>query len=68
MEWISVKDRSPEEGYYLGYIGKNNIYPIGVHILYYHADYKRWDTSSHHNVPVTHWMPLPSPPEEAHNG
>lgn len=56
-EWISVRDRLPEEnGDYLvalddGYIG----------VTWYSADegFDLWADAGE----VTHWMPLPEPPE-----
>lgn len=66
MEWISVKDRLPEEG---------------VLVLRYGNDVKKFDvdyiiTFDHPHEPyiwarllvdeylkVTHWMPLPEPPK-----
>lgn len=58
-EWISVKDKLPANG---------------NKVLYYDANYKKIDCSLYdydcfmetsrafHNV--THWMPLPEPPNE----
>ena len=63
-EWVSVKDRLPEEsGYYLVFadIGRSEV-------LSYSKKYKAFnafdDSYSESNViPVTHWMPLPNPPK-----
>jgi len=76
-DWISVKDRLPEEhGYdaYLVYLDIGHVmiadfYPE-EHEKYYKQDESYWDSRdstdmcdllSHH---VTHWMPLPEPPKE----
>ena len=64
QEWISVKDRLPEEsGYYLVFenIGRSEVLP-------YSKKYKAFnafdDSYSESNViSVTHWMPLPQPPK-----
>lgn len=62
--WISVKDRLPEEsGYYLVFadIGRSEV-------LSYSKKYQAFnafdDSYSERNViPVTHWMPMPMPPD-----
>ena len=75
-QWISVKDRLPEEGVWvLGYylIYENNIYDVGVVKRFVHtwAEANIWLTN-HKNGPltyeevdsITHWQPLPAPPKE----
>lgn len=69
MEWISVKDRLPEDfGQYLGYIkayGKewieevsfNNFNWIVIHYQLYTNDF------AYMYCNITHWMPLPDPPK-----
>jgi hypothetical protein len=54
MEWISVDDRLPEEDKPIIVFGKDGaeIYS-GFHVMDFNNYYKD----------VTHWMPLPSPPE-----
>ena len=70
-EWISVKTRLPE---------KNQVCLIYIP-GFYHAEIKKvvdidfgtWDgtefqwclTGIYENETITHWMPLPEPPEEA---
>ena len=62
-DWISVKDRLPEKtGSYLvfrniGY-GKQ-FFSIGIRLFYEQAPEAFTMDKS-----VTHWMPLPDPPEE----
>lgn len=60
QEWISVKDRMPEE---------DNRVLVWLGVKLY--DYTRIDTDRLHNgrwirwgKDVTHWMPLPNPPKE----
>lgn len=62
-EWISVKDRLPEEykGKYLCYIPG---YGIGVASYFKYAVWNgRWSLMGF-SVKVTHWMPLPQQPKE----
>ena len=69
-QWISVEDRLPEawkdeDGVLVNYM----IYTpeFGADIGNYHAMAKRWLCMA---IPctVTHWMPLPEPPEEGEHG
>jgi len=60
MKWISVDDRYPEEyGIYLCYFSD------GVIETFYFGDnsedFQLWGV---HNALVTHWMPLPDPPNK----
>jgi hypothetical protein len=60
-EWISVKDRLPEDGeYVLAYVKKS-----GSHIMYYSKSNKSWGMSGMLCgwIP-SFWQPLPSPPKE----
>ena len=63
MDWINVKDRLPEEnGSYLTYRGEG--YSAGPRI-----DRKRFTNGvwsrKRCEGKITHWMPLPEPPEES---
>lgn len=64
--WISVKDRLPEEsGYVLVHCSEPKGYIRGVQ---YSAKNKAFNASDDSNAEsaftdVTHWMPLPEPPE-----
>lgn len=72
MEWISVKDRLPDEeciavGYNnrmaIGYIGKDDESDTGY--AAYEIFITIGDHTSYHDIvlcDVTHWMPLPKPP------
>lgn len=62
MEWISVKDKLPEPGKkVLGY--RPSMYYKFVQTVYYagRAWENGYDLSG--NFVITHWMPLPEPPE-----
>lgn len=57
-EWISVKDRLPEESErVLVCRGKDAGYPTLDTDRFCGEQWVRWRNS------VTHWMPLPEPPE-----
>lgn len=60
--WISVKDRLPDECTHVLVYGE-----FGVSMAFLYGDNKHWyiaDTEDWDEVrEVTHWMPLPEPPE-----
>ncbi len=60
--WVDAKKRLPEEaGRYLIYakaVKKN-----GITIAYYDPEMGWWLVSSLNIRDITHWMPLPKPPE-----
>ncbi|GAG11897.1 unnamed protein product [marine sediment metagenome] len=66
MDWISVKDKLPEDcKNVLCYIKdiECKFYGEG----YYYESIKHWylrKTRTNGNYEVTHWMPLPEPPKE----
>lgn len=60
--WIPVSDRLPErEGYYLT-VDKPEYVGAYVNVHKFSAG------TFHGFFPITHWMPLPEPPEEGGNG
>ena len=66
MNWISVKNRLPaEDGFYL--VGGGDERGRLVTILYYDSQSKKCKGHGAERVydvsDVTHWMPLPKPPE-----
>ena len=74
--WISVKDRLPEIDiddpkpvpvlvYEYGYIGVGQ---YGARSKYFDHFAKEFSVDGEASTGVTHWMPLPSPPEEETNG
>ncbi len=61
MEWISVKDRLPEEDIVLTYDG----FTIrSAEILYEDENEIVWLDGGVCFSNVTHWMPLPEPPKQ----
>ena len=73
-EWISVEDRLPEndnEVYIYPEVELQNYHNSG----YYCPNKKEWTIIEYnqygcdsYNPSPTHWMPLPSPPQEQDNG
>lgn len=71
-EWISVKERVPEDGVpvlitYLGYYDNRPYCDAIANIR--NGDWGWYEAAGEDNdevvrVTITHWMPLPSPPEE----
>lgn len=57
-EWISVKDRLPRNSNTVLCVTKNG----RPFVSKYNYAWSRWAVSG--SVKVTHWMPLPEPPEE----
>ena len=66
MEWISVKDRLPEEGVPVLVTGvvKKGDHPYLVDYIY-KDDWFWWPMNYNRTrgFVITHWMPLPEPPE-----
>lgn len=70
-KWISVKERLPEyKTAVLGYglrskkYGETDKFPA-AHVVYTRGEDEGWFTFwNNEYVAVTHWMPLPQPPEE----
>ena len=62
-QWISVKDRLPEdEEMKLIATWHKNV----MKIAYYNQEIKSWVSNGYElwDVTVTHWMPIPEPPKE----
>ncbi len=68
-EWISVKDRLPDEsGRYL-VANFEHDYVAVLHFSMRHGMFNSFDefspmAASDRAIPITHWMPLPEPPEK----
>jgi hypothetical protein len=73
MEWISIKDRLPEdEELVVIFNGSDDEYPIltaklsspGPNGTWYEPIHHEWDIDFKF---VSHWMPLPKPPNQEKN-
>ena len=72
MEWISVKDKLPETGHIYCVVAYSfNGMPWGYDVSRYwqpvNMKRKIWELEFANTLPikVTHWIPLPNPPEES---
>ena len=65
-EWISVKDRLPDaEGRYIVYAQNLTGYePLENPVFVALFAFGEWIFDKWGDNRVTHWMPLPAPPEE----
>lgn len=64
-EWISVKDRLPDErDYYLCHLSDANGQKV-FRVNFFICEKDGFGKSGKFDGPVTHWMPLPEPPEAA---
>jgi len=64
MEWISVEDRLPDNERRVAIVYKykdSNI--VKTYIGEYNPFEKRW-INTLDDITITHWMPLPKPPEQ----
>ena len=64
MEWISVEDKLPENRKYVLFWDGKDVYFGSRH---YTSDGFKWfghNDESINEVFISHWMPLPKPPEE----
>ncbi len=64
MKWISVKERLPEDD--IDLIVCTNTFYMGIG--WYYPQTKKWDFEIQKHTEadlgeVTHWMPMPPPPE-----
>ncbi len=58
MEWISVKERLPETSQKVLVTDGEDL-----DIMRYFGEYKGSPDWDHGTLDVTHWMPIPAPPE-----
>jgi len=63
MEWIDVNDRLPENpnDFHLQYL---SIGRVIIGMQYDSKWYKDDGTEKPDDIEITHWMPLPEPPEK----
>lgn len=65
--WVSVKDRMPDKsGPYLVMLENVFVEHLVMNVHYWNAKDGYWRGSEAHSriVGISHWMPLPEPPEE----
>lgn len=65
-EWISVEDRLPENDDHVLAATQNKRGEYNIVKAYYHHGLGCWAAGMNSNV--THWMPLPDPPERSEDG
>jgi len=67
-EWISVEDRLPEKGEHVFCYCREDYEQRGYHVKTTHwdgeGDTHEFKSVYERYISVTHWMPLPKPPEE----
>ena len=62
-EWINIKDRLPDMGGYYLCFNNNNLPFIAAFFFYVNEKHPCFKNSKGNKLNVTHWMPLPDPPE-----
>ena len=63
QEWISVKDRLPEDGVRVFVAHDDGVVRIGICRGYFPAVVSKNHTKTFGIAEVTHWMQLPAPPK-----
>lgn len=66
MKWIDVKDQTPDRNglYLVSYHGVYLPSMLDIDTAIWSQKTKTWNLSSHKEGTVTHWIPLPEPPEK----
>lgn len=64
-EWISVKDRLPENRQVVLFHQKNGFIYCAQYTDFFDEEYWSIDGDCWSAKDVTHWMPLPEPPKKA---
>jgi hypothetical protein len=60
--WISVKDRLPDESIHVRWLCADGVEDVGFFFKEKGNLFATWDLCSYSEV--THWQPLPEPPKE----
>ena len=61
-EWISVKDRLPEDNEVVVIVDENGYFDVGYMAIW--GGQVQWCSHLLYDPKVTHWMPIPEPPKE----
>lgn len=61
--WVSVEDRLPEEGEYLCLLDDESPFSNVCLSRYTKKVVPNWEAERYRHSLITHWMPLPEPPE-----
>lgn len=64
-EWVSIDERLPAIDQYV-LVARSRCVHVGVYTSSYEGNPLHWETDGEGFaiVDVTHWMPLPAPPEQ----
>lgn len=62
-EWISIKDELPQEDFMVIAASDDDVFATHFRCGFVDGDY--WfDIERQRGIEVTHWMPLPEPPQQ----
>jgi len=64
MQWISVKERLPENGSRVIAFDGNKVLPVDFSIYEWGHNFNELDYYDYTEFYATHWMPLPDGPKE----
>lgn len=62
-EWISVRDRLPKRGDRVLAVNVDGVVAVWFWSESYGGQWQLWESERKADKRITHWMPLPAPPE-----